>query len=138
MIGGTGIGHAPYIYVGGASSNTWLPVVAANDGNGANPLCFSGATGGEKCGLDLIDDDYDTQYVFFGHSYTITHLQFWQGDADHGSCPGDSGAPVYRKASGEIKIRGLVSGGHATFQSPPEFASPIRWSWPGTAAGLVP
>jgi len=110
LIGGRS--YRPYIYVGGTDSTSTLKVLSANDPVvGYANYCHSGRTTGERCGHEVISI---TAEVCTSSGCKKPVAAYRGGVFPRG---GDSGAPVYVKATGSTKgvhIRGHHIAGNST------------------------
>lgn len=104
-----GATYSPYIYVGGTSSSSGMPVVGAGDSVvGYGNYCHSGRTTGENCG-HTSQSNFAQVCTSSGCKYPVT--AFTGGTLPQG---GDSGSPFYVKDSTSVWIRGMVIAGDGT------------------------
>jgi hypothetical protein len=139
LIGGSGIDQGPQVYNGNSvDSEDYANVLGAADPTiSYGAYCFSGAnshnsSGGqfENCYLSFntANEDLDgsVYYADCDCDRYIARYTRLTGATSYGSCPGDSGAPVYRYLSNltEIRIVGMVFGGSNHLSMPRDQSSP--------------
>jgi hypothetical protein len=101
LIGGRSYGSS--IYVGGVTSSTGNPVVAAADPVvGFNQYCHSGRTTGENCGHTATSVNAQ---VCTSSGCKAPVIAFTGGALPQG---GDSGSPFYAKSGSNVHIRGII------------------------------
>jgi hypothetical protein len=114
IVGGGGVTHEGAIYVGNSTGTQKNVNSAANPTFTGGPYCTSGFNTAERCGVTLLDDDVNVCLTDYWGVYGCRqHAMLLEGGLADGTCPGDSGAPLfsYINSGAKVKIGGLVFAG---------------------------
>jgi V8-like Glu-specific endopeptidase len=115
----------PFVFTGGPSSRTAIPVVGLKDPQQDMPVCYSGATTGEHCGFTVVGYGPHT-VTFKSTDGTVKIGNEWTATGSHcTSRKGDSGSPVYEVDGGVAYAVGILSGGQVKTGQCPFYFTPV-------------